>query len=75
MKLKAYIEKNHKGVDRQFSLAFSILPQVVNRWFKQKGELHVLEHYDPETGERVTTLFREVVELKRAEIKKRVIKK
>lgn len=65
MTLKDYIKQHHNGVQRRFCLAHDLLVQVVNRWFAQKGEPYVFEYIDIETGDTVTSVFREVVELDR----------
>jgi len=65
MKLSDYIKAHHNGIQRRFCQTHELLAQVVNRWFTQKGEPHVFEYSDIKTGETVTSVFREVVELKR----------
>ena len=65
MTLLDYIKQHHNGVQLRFCEAHELLAQVVGRWFKQKGKPHVFEYADIKTGETVTSVFREVVELKR----------
>lgn len=65
MTLIDYIKQHHNGVQRRFCEVHELLTQVVNRWFTQKGRPYVFEYTDVETGDTVTSVFREVVELNR----------
>ena len=65
MKLSDYIKIHFNGVKRQFSQAFNIQTARTHEMLKSKREHLVLSYRDDDTGELVTSVFRESRELTR----------
>ena len=65
MKLSDYIKTQYDGVKSRFSHKFKIQTARTHEMLKSKKEHLVLSYRDEQTGELVTSIFRESRELSR----------